>query len=108
MKEPHCKPGLAIKILSSVVAFLVYPSTQGQLARFSSNGQCSLTVVSRLMAGKGKTCDSGTVLRLARGGQVYEQNQLGIASILALGPDFSVRDALDRKSTRLNSSHIPL
>src|SRR5262249_19620247 len=67
---------------------------QGQPVESSTSGQCSLAIVSRLVPGKGKTCDSGTVLRLAREGQVYQQNQVGIASVLALGPDFSARDAL--------------
>jgi uncharacterized protein len=94
MEQAHGKPGLSVRVLTCAVAALLTLSAQGQPAEFSSGGQCSLAIVSRLMADKGKICDSGTVLRLAREGKVYQQNQLGIASVLALGPDFSARDAL--------------
>ena len=60
----------------------------------NSTAECSLAVVSKLLANNAKVCDTGTVLRLARQGQVYQQNQLGIASALALGPDYKVDEAL--------------
>lgn len=60
----------------------------------ASTAQCSLAVVSKLLANSGKVCDAETVLHLARQGRVYQQNQLGIASALALGPDYNINEAL--------------
>jgi TPR repeat protein len=56
---------------------------------------CSLAVVSHLFANRGKVCDNATVVQLARQGRTYQQNQLGIASVLALGPDYNAREALN-------------
>src|SRR5215813_532471 len=61
----------------------------------ASTAQCSLAVVSKRLANSGKVCDAETVLRLARQGRVYQQNQLGIASALALGPDYNIKEALN-------------
>lgn len=57
--------------------------------------QCSFAVVSKLMAGNQNICDDGTVMRLAHDGHVYEQNQLGIASVLAIRPDYTTQEALN-------------
>jgi hypothetical protein len=65
-----------------------------QAASPNSTAQFSLAVVSKLLANNGKVCDTETVLRLAHQGQVYQQNQLGIASALTLGPDYKADEAL--------------
>ncbi len=85
---------IAERILLWVAITLPNPSVPGQTLGSVSNSQCSLAVVSRFIGNRGKPCDTATVLRFAQEGQVYEQNQLGIASILALGPDYNVRDAV--------------
>lgn len=80
-----------------LLAILCLVSTLGgqQLSAKSANtAPCNLVVVSKWMSNNNKTCDDATVLRFAREGQVYEQNQLGIASVLALRPGASSRDAL--------------
>ncbi|MGE5111626.1 MAG: tetratricopeptide repeat protein, partial [Acidobacteriaceae bacterium] len=45
-----------------------------------------MAVVGPVAADEVPVCDLVTVRNLARGGHVYEQNQLGIASILAIAP----------------------
>jgi hypothetical protein len=92
MTKPRLKNQLAkgILILAAFLSAPVFAQTTGS----NSTEQCSLAVVSSLIAKGAKVCDSATVLRLAHRGQVYEQNQLGIASILALGPDYNAREAL--------------
>jgi TPR repeat protein len=67
---------------------------QGQIPKSDQNENCSLAVVTRLFANTKKVCDIATVMQLAHKGRFYEQNQLGIASILALGPDYNAREAL--------------
>ena len=91
MRNTNLK-NLATEILC-VASFLCIPAI-AQTSASKSTEQCSLAVVSRLIPSSAKVCDSATVLRLAHGGRVYEQNQLGIASVLAIGPDFSAREAL--------------
>lgn len=59
-----------------------------------ANDQCSVAVVSRFVDPKAPTCDIKTAERMARNGNLYQQNQLGIASMLAIGSDFSRKDAL--------------
>jgi len=90
--NPGLKNQLAIRILFFTA--LLYIPVFAQGASSSSTEQCSLAVVSSLVATGAKVCDSAVVLRLAHRGQVYEQNQLGIASVLALGPDYNAHEAL--------------
>ena len=41
-----------------------------------------------------RVCDGKLVQKMAKNGHGFEQNQLGIASILAIGPDYSEKEAL--------------
>ena len=77
----------------ALFAFSVF-AVRLQAASPNSTAQCSLAVVVKALADNGKICDTETVLRLAHQGQVYQQNQLGIASALALGPDYYTNEAL--------------
>jgi uncharacterized protein len=58
------------------------------------NQQCSLAVVSRLVGSDIRVCDSKIVRDMAQRGHAFEQNQMGIASILVIGPDYSQKEAL--------------
>jgi len=58
------------------------------------SAQCSLAVVSSLTAGKQKVCDGKLVKEMARRGSVFEQNELGIASMLVIAPGYSQKEAL--------------
>ena len=60
----------------------------------SATGPCNLAIVSKMSGAHGRSCDEKTIREMARHGQVYEQNQLGIASILAIAPDYSTAEAL--------------
>jgi TPR repeat protein len=85
-----------VKNVAFCIALFVLPvlAVWAQAASPNSTTQCSLAVVSKLLANSGKACDTETILRLAQQGQVYQQNQLGIASALALGPDYNTNEAL--------------
>ena len=63
-------------------------------AQDSTEQQCSLAIVSRARGSQVKVCDSGVVEEMARKGHVFEQNQMGIASVLAISPDYNVKEAL--------------
>jgi uncharacterized protein len=58
------------------------------------NEQCSMAVVSRTAGHTHKVCDDAVVKEMAKRGHVFEQNQMGLASILAVGPDYSDREAV--------------
>jgi len=60
----------------------------------SKSEQCSLAVLSNLTPSTQKVCDGKLVKEMASRGHVFEQNQLGIASMLAIGPDYSQKEAL--------------
>jgi TPR repeat protein len=80
---------------ATVLAVILLPVLAiSVLAQKSAKGQCSLAVVTRLLGGKEPTCETMVAEEMAQRGNVFEQNQLGIASILAIGPDYSEMDAL--------------
>ena len=56
--------------------------------------QCSLAVVSQFVRSDGPVCDITKVQILAQSGHTFEQNQLGIASMLVVGPDLDAKEAL--------------
>ncbi len=67
----------------------------GQLsAQKSSEKQCSLAVLSHRISDKQLVCSSEVVQQMALRGHVYEQNQLGMASMLVIGPEYSENEAL--------------
>ena len=55
---------------------------------------CSLAIFSQPAVKAERICDERTVRNLARHGQVFEQNQLGIASILGIAAGSDAKDAL--------------
>lgn len=81
-----------IAIAVSMAAWLVLPGIAS--AQKSAAEQCSLALVSHVALGRQNVCDGEIVREMARRGHVFEQNQMGIASMLAIGPDYSDQDAL--------------
>jgi TPR repeat protein len=67
--------------------------TLRQVASVDNDG-CTLAIVSKSIKTSGKICDRETVRELAQTGHVFQQNQLGIASVLAIGPDYSTQEAV--------------
>jgi len=63
-------------------------------AQAPTQEQCSVAIVSRFADRNTPICDLKTAERMARTGNLYQQNQMGIASMLAIGPDFTKKDAL--------------
>jgi TPR repeat protein len=63
-------------------------------AQTPANQQCSAAVVSRLLGSNAPVCDLSMVRRRAKDGHAFEQNQLGIASILIIGPEYSEKEAM--------------
>jgi uncharacterized protein len=54
---------------------------------------CSVAVVSAQVSKSENVCDPKTVAALAGQGHVFEQNQMGLASMLVIGPDYDARGA---------------
>ncbi len=55
---------------------------------------CSLAVFTNQLSPKANVCDSRTVAALAHQGRVYEQNQMGLASMLVIGADADIPSAV--------------
>jgi TPR repeat protein len=68
---------------------------------FAENGspnkgldQCSMAIVTSQKIDAGKICDPKMVRSLAQHGHVFEQNQLGMVSMLAIGSGYDPSEAL--------------
>src|SRR4029077_12453475 len=72
------------------ILILAVPAAWAQKA---STEQCSLAVVSRWVGADARVCDGKIVHEMGLRGQAFEQNQMGIASVLAIGPDYSAKEA---------------
>jgi len=90
MRRMQVVHNLAI-LFTMVFALLLTTLALGQVP---SSDQCSMAVVSKLASQDGKVCGNHVVQEMAKQGHVFEQNQLGIASILAIGPDYNESEAL--------------
>jgi uncharacterized protein len=84
-------PVVVIVIATGILGFLAAGHAQG---RTSGQEQCSLAAVSRALGRNAPVCDTTTVQQMARTGHAFEQNEMGIASMLAIGPDYSTKEAL--------------
>src|SRR5215467_9063093 len=82
--------GIAALLVAGGTSFIVSPAK----AQASTDNQCSLAVVSKLAGKQQNVCDSKVVQEQAKKGRAFEQNQLGIASMLAIGPDYTDKEAL--------------
>jgi TPR repeat protein len=56
--------------------------------------QCSLAIVTKRPIDSTRICDAKTVRSMARQGQVFEQNQMGMVSMLAVGQGYDPSEAL--------------
>src|ERR1700689_287226 len=56
-------------------------------AQESSQEQCSLAVLSQRISNQQLVCSSNVVQQMALRGHAFEQNQLGMASMLVIGPE---------------------
>jgi TPR repeat protein len=74
--------------------FVCQPSRAQKLTDSATAVPCNLAIVSKVNGAGGRACDEKTVRELARHGQVYEQNELGMASILVIGHEYSTEGAL--------------
>jgi TPR repeat protein len=63
-------------------------------AQTETKEQCSAAVVSRLLGSNAPDCDLSMVRSRAKDGHLFEQNQMGIRSILAIAPDYDGKEAL--------------
>jgi TPR repeat protein len=80
-----CTVAMAVTLLSAL------PLRAGEQ---KSNEQCSLAVFAKTAPKLDRVCDEATVRKLAKNGQVFEQNQLGMASVLGVADGSTVQDAL--------------
>jgi TPR repeat protein len=60
----------------------------------SATEQCSLALVADVLVTNGRICDGKVVQTMATSGKVFEENQLGIESMLVIGPGYNQKSAL--------------
>jgi hypothetical protein len=82
---------IVVIIASTVFAVCAWAQTSSPT---QPKEQCSLAVVSRLLASSTPVCDGEVVRKMAHSGHVFEQNQVGISCLLAIGPDYTEKEAL--------------
>jgi TPR repeat protein len=64
-------------------------------------------VSQQLKSNEVPVCDLEAVRKLAQGGHVYEQNQLGIASLLAISPELNTQMAIDWFTKSARQGYAP-
>src|SRR5271166_338200 len=94
-------------IAAGVAAIVVVIGAKAAVAKDGATPQCSLAFFSKPAASGQTVCDLGQVRRLARDGHVFEQNQMGIASVLAIGPGLSDKDAIGWFQRAAQSGYAP-
>ena len=94
MKNNDSKFGLELVVGLVTVMTLTLTSSASAQSKSQETEQCSMAVVSRLAGGGTGVCDDSTVQKMAKGGHAFEENQLGLVSILAVGPDYSDKEAV--------------
>ena len=78
--------GLLVELAICVVSL-------GASAQHSPHN-CSLAFVTHSFHDAAAVCDIKLVRQLATNGHAFEQNQMGLASMLVIGPDYSEKEAL--------------
>jgi uncharacterized protein len=88
----------AIRISFIVLSTAILLSSHPLFASGQKNGQtldqCSIALVTKQKLAGVRICDVETVRSLARQGHIYEQNQMGIVSMLAIGPGYDSTEAI--------------
>ena len=69
-------------------------SAADTLAQGDGEQQCSLAAVSGKIGNGTRVCDNNLVQQMAKQGHAFEENQMGLASVLAIGPDYSEKEAV--------------
>ena len=80
---------VSISLLMACIPALAANGAAGQTL-----DQCSIAIVTKQPVGSVQVCDPKAVRRLAQQGRVFEQNEMGIVSMLALGPGYDPTQAL--------------
>jgi len=80
-------------ILALLVGAILYRTASAANRDFSLD-QCSLAIVTKHPMGSARICDPATIRTLAKQGHAFEQNQMGMVSMLVVSPDYSPAEAL--------------
>jgi uncharacterized protein len=80
--------GIAMSMASAYPVLAANP-TAGHKA-----DQCSIAILTRQPVGSARICDPKRVRGLAHQGHIFEQNQMGMVSMLAIGPGYDPSEAL--------------
>ena len=87
----------SMKNQSAVLVIIIVPlffSVSGLSAQKSSQDQCSLAILSQRINDKQLVCSSKVFRQMDLRGHTFEQNELGMASMLVIGPEYSENEAL--------------
>ena len=95
------------KIAILIAPILISLLTDKALSQDVPAEQCSLAIVSRLLNNNQRVCDGRIVRAMAQHGRMFEQSQMGISSILAIGPDYSEKKALNWLKREARRGYAP-
>jgi uncharacterized protein len=90
MNRPHAQSSFILGIFLGLALCLASLPVWGK----KPPADCSLAVVSRQLNSNSPVCDTKVVEQMAKTGHAFEQNQMGLASMLVVGPDYSDKEAL--------------
>jgi uncharacterized protein len=93
-KTADCKTALRRTAAGFFALLLGLTTGSDTQAQTNPNQQCSLAAVSRLVGQDTNVCDTKVVQHLAEQGQAFAQNQMGISSVLVIGPDYIAPDPI--------------
>ena len=86
---------LSVAILGTLLSMACsLPALAADHAGDKALDQCSMAIVTRQPVGSARICDARTVRTLAKQGHIFEQNQMGVVSMLAVGPGYDPSQAL--------------
>jgi len=89
------------------VGALTVGSAVAEEKHSNATPQCSVALVSSQVPAGVSVCDVDTVKKLAAQGHVYEQNQLWMASVLAIGPGFNTQSAIQWFERAAKNGYAP-
>ena len=82
------------RIALGIALTVVSGTTISTFAADQTSENCSVALFGQQAPKSGRVCDIQEVRKLAEEGNVFEQNQMGVASILAVAPNSSVKEAV--------------
>lgn len=96
-----------MKCLVILCGIVLMMGTARLRAQSAHESGCAVAIFNQNLPAGTKVCDRETVAHLAKEGRVFEQNQMGLASMLVVGQNSDVRDAASWFSKAAQRGYAP-